>query len=82
MIELRQRRAQLAVIDHQVEQLEQTIKAAMGDAETAIGPADQPCVKWSNVTSRRIDTSALRKHRPEIAGEYERETTTRRFQVL
>jgi putative phage-type endonuclease len=80
--ELRARKAQAKVIDGQVTELENQLKAFMGDAERAISPHDDHVLSWTNVTARRVDTTALRAHRPEIASEYETVTTTRRFTLL
>ncbi len=80
--ELPARRAQRDAIDRQIARLENTVKLAMGEAEVAIGPDDRELVRWRTWTARRIDTTRLRQDRPDIAGEYERETTTRRFELL
>lgn len=77
--ELRARREQLAAIEAQVQELESRLKLAMGDAETAISPHDTAALHWRTVQARRMDTAALRAERPEIAAQYEKVTTTRRF---
>lgn len=77
--ELRARREQRDVIDAQISVLESTLKLAMGDAETAISPHDTEALHWRNVRSSRVDTTALKSQRPDIAAEYEKVTTARRF---
>ena len=63
----------------QIEALTDEIKSAMGDAETLIaGPYK---VTWKPVTTSRIDTAALKKALPDIAAQYTRTTTARRFTV-
>lgn len=57
----------------------QAIQAAMGDATELISPWDEPVAKWTPYTSKRLDTKALREARPDVAGEFTRETTARRF---
>ena len=36
-------------------------------------------ITWKSVTSKRLDTAALRKAMPDVASAFTRETTTRRF---
>ena len=36
-------------------------------------------ITWKAVTSKRLDTSALRKAMPDVASAFTRETTTKRF---
>lgn len=59
--------------------LKDKIKAHMGDDELLIaGPYK---VTWKTVTTSRIDGKALAKDHPEIAAEYTKATTARRFLV-
>lgn len=59
--------------------LKDRIKAHMGDSETLIaGPYK---VTWKAVTTNRIDSKALSKDYPELAEQYTRTSTTRRFLV-
>lgn len=63
----------------QIDALTDDIKAAMGDAETlTAGPYK---VTWKPVTTTRIDAAALKKALPDIAAQYTRTTTARRFTV-
>jgi predicted phage-related endonuclease len=81
--ELRARREQRKRIEAQEAELENRLKAFMGDAERALSPySDDEVIRWTNVRATRIDTSALREHRPDVAAEYETTTTTRRFTLL
>lgn len=77
--ELRARKEQADVIAGQIQELESRLKLAMGDAEVAISPHDTDALHWRNVRATRVDTKALKTQRPEIAAEYEKVTTTRRF---
>ena len=36
-------------------------------------------ITWKSVTSKRLDTAALRKAMPDVASAFTRETTTKRF---
>jgi len=80
--ELRALREQAATIAEQIQERENVLKLAMGDAEHAISPHDTDALRWTNVRVARVDTTALRAQRPEIAAEYEKVTTTRRFTLL
>lgn len=80
--ELCARREQLAAVKAQCEELENRLKAFMGDAELAISPHDEDALRWTTVRARRIDTGALKAARPEVAEEFTTVTTTRRFTLL
>lgn len=59
--------------------LKDKIKAHMGEDELLIvGPYK---VTWKAVTTSRIDSKALAKDYPEIASEYTKTSTSRRFLV-
>lgn len=61
------------------EALKDQIKSYMGDSELLnAGPYK---VSWKPVTTSRIDTAAIKKDHPELAAEYTKVTTTRRFEV-
>lgn len=66
-------------VDAEITVLEDAIKAAMGDRETITAGAYK--ITWRAVTSSRIDTTALKKALPDIAAQFTRQTTTRRFTV-
>lgn len=59
--------------------LQDEIKAFMGDSELlTAGPYK---VSYKTVTTSRVDTTALKKALPDIAAQYTKTTTTRRFTV-
>lgn len=61
------------------EALKDQIKAYMGNAELlTAGPYK---VSWKPVTTSRIDTTALKKALPDVAAQYTKTTTSRRFTV-
>jgi predicted phage-related endonuclease len=68
-------------IGRQVTELEQRLKARMGNAATAIGPNDEVAAKWTSYDRKAIDTKALRRAVPAIAAEYETTKRMRRFTV-
>lgn len=61
------------------EALKDKIKAHMGDTETmTAGPYK---VTWAPVTTTRIDSKRLTAEHPDIAAEYSKTSTARRFTV-
>ena len=66
-------------LEAEIAATEDAIKAVMGDEELLTAGAYK--VSWSNVTSSRIDTSALKKALPDVAAAYTKTTTVRRFSV-
>ncbi|MHB1720720.1 MAG: YqaJ viral recombinase family nuclease [Acidimicrobiales bacterium] len=61
-----------------LDEIENQVKAAMGEASVATLAGDV-IATWRNATSKRIDTKALRAEEPEIANRFLAETTSRRF---
>lgn len=69
----------LEEIEAEMSALQDEIKAHMGVSELLIaGPYK---VTWKTVTSSRLDTTALKKALPDVAAQYTRTSTTRRFEV-
>lgn len=75
----------IKVIDDDIKakkaELENKLKAMLGQAELGKSKAGFT-VKWSNSTSKRLDTTALKKAVPELVAKYTKESTTRRFSVI
>jgi putative phage-type endonuclease len=80
--ELRARREQLATVKDQVRELENTLKASMGDAECLRSRHDVDLVRWANTTRTELNRAALKEHMPALYDEYCDTTTTRRFTLL
>lgn len=80
--ELMARREQRDVVDRQVTELENTLKAAMGEAEIALSPNDAEVLRWRNTSRKALDVSALRAALPELAEKYSSTTESRRFTVV
>ncbi len=77
--ELQELRRMAEELEQEINAIQDEIKAHMGDSELLIaGPYK---VTWKTVTSSRLDTSALKKALPDIAAQYTRTSTTRRFEV-
>ena len=66
-------------LDATITALEDSIKAVMGDEELLTAGAYK--VSWKIFTSSRVDTAALKKERPDIAAQYTKQTTARRFSI-
>lgn len=63
----------------EIDGMDQQIKAAMGTFEK--GVSEHWTVRWTNTSSRRIDTKALKAKYPKIAEECMKVTAGRRFTV-
>ena len=66
-------------LDAAIATLEDSIKAAMGDEELLTAGAYK--VSWKTFTSSRVDTTALKKALPDIAAQFTKQTTARRFSI-
>ena len=66
-------------LDAEMAVLEDEIKAFMGDQEQIVAGAFK--ITWRAITSSRIDTTALKKALPDVAADFMKQTTTRRFTV-
>lgn len=79
--ELKQLRLMADELAAEIKALEDAIKAHMEEQDLdAISTTDVK-ITWKTVTSNRLDTTALKKARPEIVALYTKETTSRRFCV-
>ena len=66
-------------LDATITALEDSVKAVMGDAELLTAGAYK--VSWKTFTSSRVDTTALKKELPQIAAQFTKQTTARRFSI-
>ena len=66
-------------LDATITALEDSVKAVMGDEELLTAGAYK--VSWKTFTSSRVDTTALKKALPDIAAQYTKQTTARRFSI-
>lgn len=62
-------------------ELENKLKAMLGQAESGKSKSGFT-VKWSNSSSKRVDTTAMKKDVPELVAKYTKESTSRRFSVV
>lgn len=61
--------------------LEDTIKAEMNARNTEEMNVDVFKIRWTTVNSSRFDTTAFKKAMPELAEQFTKTTTTRRFSI-
>ena len=66
-------------LDAAITSLEDSIKAVMDDEEILTARAYK--VSWKMFTSSRVDTTVLKKELPDIATQYSKQTTARRFSI-
>ena len=59
---------------------ENELKEMLGESECALTPAGL-AISWKNVTSSRLDTTALKKAEPELAAKYSKSSVCRKFSV-
>lgn len=77
--ELRQLQALIEEAQAEAETIKDAIKAAMGDSESV--QAGEYKITYKVVTTARIDTAALKKAVPDLAAQFTKTTTARRFCV-
>ena len=77
--ELRQLQNLIEEAQAEAETIKDAIKAAMGAQEAV--QAGEYRITWKNVTTARIDATALKKALPDVAARFTKETTVRRFSV-
>ena len=66
-------------LEAEIAAMEDEIKAVMGEEEVLLAGVFK--VSWKTVTSSRLDSTALKKALPDIAAQFTKQTTTRRFTV-
>lgn len=66
-------------LNAEIDALQDTIKQAMGDKEMIIAGAWK--ITYKPVTTTRIDTTTLKKDLPDIAAQYSKTSTSRRFTI-
>lgn len=76
LLELKRMREEL---EAEITELEDGIKAVMGDEELLTAGAYK--VTWTTFTSNRLDITALKKALPDVAARFTKTTTSRRFSI-
>ena len=77
--ELRELRRMADEIAAEIETLQDAIKAEMTARNTDTLTGSDWKASWKEVTTNRIDTTALKKAMPDIAAAFTKATTSRRF---
>ena len=68
-------------INEKIKALEDQIKMHMADTDMFTLTGDDYSVSWNEVSSTRLDTTALKHDLPDIAAQYMKTNITRRFIV-
>lgn len=77
----RDAQAQIARMEEVKAEARRHLEAALGDAET--GTVDnKPAVRWTVVTSRRLDQQKLKENESDIVECYTAPVTSRRFMIV
>ena len=66
-------------LDDEISRLDQVLKMAMGDFQR--GMSEKWSVRWTNTSTKRLDTKALKAAMPNVAERFTKVTTGRRFTV-
>ncbi len=77
--ELKQLKTLDQKITEKIKTLEDQIKMHMADTDVFDITGDDYSVSWNEVSSTRIDTTALKHDLPDIAAQYMKTSITRRF---
>lgn len=77
--ELRELKRMADELAGEIEALQDGIKAHMTEQNTDTLTGTDWRITWKSVTSNRLDTSALKKELPDIAAQYTKASTSRRF---
>ena len=72
-------RAQIEALKNQLCPLEDAVKIEMAERNAEEITAAGHVVRWKVVTSKRLDTAALKKALPDLAQQFTKTTTARRF---
>lgn len=77
--ELRDLRRMQEELTAEIENLQDQLKAEMTSRDTDTLTGSDWKVTWKNVTSSRLDTTALKKAAPDLCERFMKKTTSRRF---
>ena len=77
--ELKELRTLHEKVSEEITALEDRIKAHMEQEEVSIITTAEYQIRWVEITSSRLDTTALKHDYPNLAQNYTNTTVTRRF---
>ena len=66
-------------LDAEIATLEDAIKASMGDQEQVVAGAFR--ISWKAITSSRFDSARFKKDHPDLAAQFIKTSTVRRFSI-
>lgn len=79
--ELKELKAMAEELAAEITAIEDDIKAVMTERGTDEMIVDVYKIRWKSVTGSRFDTAAFKKAMPELAQQFTKITTSRRFTV-
>jgi len=79
--ELKKLKLELEDLKESINIIEDTIKAEMTTLDVNELVVDIFKIRWTVVTSTRIDTKALKDELPDVAARYSKTTESRRFTI-
>ena len=79
--ELKELEAFIAEAQAEAEAIKDTLKAQMNEQNTDELTIDVYKVRYTTVTSERIDTTAFKKAMPDLAKQFTKTSITRRFSI-
>ncbi len=79
--ELRELRRMADELSQEIEAIQDSIKAEMLAQQTDILTGSDWKVTYKEVTSSRLDSTALKKQLPDIAAQFMKQVTSRRFML-
>ena len=79
--ELRELRRMAEELQAEIDSIQDAIKAEMTAQDTDTLTGTDWKITWKTVTSSRVDAAALKKALPDVAAQFMKYTTTRRFVV-
>lgn len=79
--ELKEFKMMLEELEAEISAIEDGIKEEMTARGTEELIAGEYKVRWTTVSSNRFDTTAFKKAMPELAEQFTKVTTTRRFSI-
>lgn len=80
--ELKELKVMREDLEAEITALEDLIKAEMAARDTEELITDLFKIRWTTVSSSRIDTVGLKKELPEIAARFTKQVVTRRFSIV
>lgn len=79
--ELKELKAMAEELAQEITAIEDSIKAELTARNTDEMMIDVYKVRWTSVTSERLDTTAFKKALPDLAKQFTKTSTTRRFSI-